>query len=192
MRSSPVQQLTATPSAGAWSATAATLDDGTYTAQALRDDGDGHRGASPALTFTVTRPPAPQPVPQAAPAPPPPPRPAPVAPTLRASLPSRFAAARGGKLALVASARSTVTASLRRTGAGHRRGARCPPGKPGRKGRACTAILERRTVTLKAKAGRSVLAFGRGLHRGQWVATLVAADRAGLRSAPVTLHFRVA
>ena len=188
----PVQELTATPSAGAWSATAAALDDGAYTAQAVRDDGDGHTGTSPALSFTVTRPPAPQPTPQPTPVPTPAPTPAPVPPTLRATLPSRFGPAKGAKLALVASARSTVTASLRRTGAGHRKGARCLPGKPGRKGRACTATLERRTVSVKAKAGRTVVVFGRGLHRGRWVATLVAADRAGLRSAPVTLRFRVA
>ena len=140
----------------------------------------------------MARPPAPQPTPQPTPVPTPAPTPAPVAPTLRATLPSRFGPAKGAKLARSSRAPGRPSPpTLRRTGAGHRKGARCLPGKPGRKGRACTATLERRTVSVKVKAGRTVVAFGRGLHRGRWVATLVAADRAGLRSAPVTLRFRV-
>jgi hypothetical protein len=49
----PVQTLTPTRSAGAWTATAATLADGTYTAKASQADGSGNTGTSAASTFTV-------------------------------------------------------------------------------------------------------------------------------------------
>ncbi len=49
----PVQSLTSAVSAGAWSATAAALADGTYTAQATQSDTSGNVGTSAAATFTV-------------------------------------------------------------------------------------------------------------------------------------------
>ena len=49
----PVQTLNATRSGATWSATAATLADGTYTAQATQADGSGNTGTTGANTFTV-------------------------------------------------------------------------------------------------------------------------------------------
>jgi hypothetical protein len=49
----PVQQLTAARSGAAWSAVAAALPDGQYTAQATQPGADGINGLSGATTFTV-------------------------------------------------------------------------------------------------------------------------------------------
>jgi hypothetical protein len=55
----PVQTLPATVSGGSWSATAATLADGTYTVRAEQSDAAGNTGTSATRTFTVdTTPPA--------------------------------------------------------------------------------------------------------------------------------------
>jgi hypothetical protein len=49
----PVQTLNATRSGATWSATAAALADGTYTAQATQSDSGGNTGTSLPRTFTV-------------------------------------------------------------------------------------------------------------------------------------------
>jgi Bacterial Ig-like domain len=49
----PVRTVIATRSGGSWTATAPTLADGTYTAQAEQADGAGNTGRSAASTFTV-------------------------------------------------------------------------------------------------------------------------------------------
>jgi hypothetical protein len=49
----PVQTINATRSATSWSTTAATLAEGTYTAQASQQDAAGNTGTSSAVTFTV-------------------------------------------------------------------------------------------------------------------------------------------
>jgi hypothetical protein len=49
----PVQTLTPTRSAATWTATAATLADGTYTARATQTDGSGNTGTSTASTFIL-------------------------------------------------------------------------------------------------------------------------------------------
>jgi hypothetical protein len=49
----PAQTLTAARSGSSWSATAATLTDGTYTVRATQPDAAGNTGTSAARTFTV-------------------------------------------------------------------------------------------------------------------------------------------
>jgi Bacterial Ig-like domain len=49
----PVQTLSATPSGGSWSATAASLADGTYTVRAYQSDGAGNTGYSLTRTFAI-------------------------------------------------------------------------------------------------------------------------------------------
>ena len=51
-----LQQIDVTRSGGSWSADAATLMPGTYTAQAKQDDSAGHSTQSGANTFTITEP----------------------------------------------------------------------------------------------------------------------------------------
>ena len=50
---SPIQTLTPTRAAAAWSATPASLSDGTYTVTVTQTDAAGHSGTSGAVTFTV-------------------------------------------------------------------------------------------------------------------------------------------
>ena len=53
----PVQTLTGSGSGGNWQATAATLEPGTYSAQASAADGAGNEGLSSVHAFTVLAPP---------------------------------------------------------------------------------------------------------------------------------------
>jgi hypothetical protein len=131
------------------------------------------------------------PGPSTDPGPSPPASPQPVPParlSLRAKLAaSSFTRKRGTRLTLTTDGAARVKAVLSRTAAGRRSGTRCvAPAKSRRAGKACTRVLQTKTVTMTALRGTTVVAFGRGLTGGTWTATLSAAG-----AAPVKLTFRV-
>jgi hypothetical protein len=61
-----------------------------------------------------------------------------------------------------------------------------------KRGRRCTLTVVRRRVSLRAAAGANRLSFRTtGLRPGRYVATIVATDTAGNRSAPVTVSLLI-
>jgi hypothetical protein len=108
-----IQSLTASPAGSGWSAKAAPLADGTYTAQAEQPDAAGNVGSSAVVTFTIDTPDPPPPLP---PDPPSPPDPDPAAPTfVLAPAEERLADALAGRLTVVAGCASACRVSARIT-----------------------------------------------------------------------------
>jgi hypothetical protein len=103
---------------------------------------------------------------------------------------ARFPGRKGTKLALGVSERARVTIKLVRSAKGRRAGKRCVA-RAGR-GKACSLVLERRTVTVSVAPGAAPVAFGRKLRRGAWSGTAVAVDGSGRRSKPIIFRFTVA
>ncbi|WP_156028425.1 hypothetical protein [Candidatus Solirubrobacter pratensis] len=148
-------------------------------------------GVEPTPSPDPTPTPGPGPSTDPNPVPPPPASPQPVPPA-RLSLGAKLAASsftrkRGTRLTLTTDGAASVKAVLSRTAAGRRSGTKCvAPAKSRHGGKACTRVLQTKTVTLAAHRGTTVVAFGRGLTGGTWTATLSAAG-----AAPVKLTFRV-
>ncbi|CAA9510700.1 MAG: hypothetical protein AVDCRST_MAG85-2320 [uncultured Solirubrobacteraceae bacterium] len=95
-----------------------------------------------------------------------------------------FRRAKGTKLSLTLDRAAVVTVTLRRELAGRRKGKACS--RSARTGKRCTVLAAAGTRRVAGKAGTTSVAFGKGLRRGRYVATVVAE-----RSAPVTLRFTV-
>jgi hypothetical protein len=115
------------------------------------------------------------------------PGPAPGPLQLRATLTSRsFVTSKGTTLTLVTNASAKVKALLTRTAPGRLAKRRCVAPSRAPKGKRCTRTLSTKTLKVTAHSGRTKLAFGKGLTRGNWIATLTAP---GAHS--VTLRFQV-
>jgi hypothetical protein len=95
-----------------------------------------------------------------------------------------FARRTGTKLSFTLDRAATVTAKLERLVSGRRKGKACSP--TARRGRRCTARVAAGSRRFDAKAGRTTVAFGKGLRRGRYVATLRTAG-----GTPVVLRFTV-
>jgi hypothetical protein len=107
--------------------------------------------------------------------------------SLRAKLAaSSFTTRKGTKLTLTTDAAAKVKAVLTRAVKGRLAGKRCVAPNRARRGKACTRVLQTKTLTLNVKRGTTAAAFGRKLTRGTWTATLTAPG-----AKPVTLSFRV-
>ena len=70
------------------------------------------------------------------------------------------------------SEKATVTVTLTRAATGRKVGKRCKAGA--KKGRKCTVAVPAGKVTLKPKAAKVTVAFGKGLRAGSYTAKLTA------------------
>ena len=101
----------------------------------------------------------------------------------------RFKRSAGTSLDFALSAAATVKVTVAGTRKGRRKDGRCS--KTAKRGKRCTIKLKRVTLTLTGRSGANRVAFGRGLKRGRYSATVVATDGEGRSSAPVVLRFVV-
>ena len=145
-------------------------------------DGAAARGACPA--------PPVEPAPPAAPAPPVGPAPS-TAPALAGVklAATRFKRSAGTRLDFALSAAATVKVTLTGARKGRRTGGRCST--TAKRGKRCTIKLKRVTLSFTGRSGANRVAFGRGLKRGSYKATVVATDGEGRSSASVVFRFVV-
>ena len=90
----------------------------------------------------------------------------------------------GTRLSFSLDRAATVAVLLQRKAAGRRQGRTCSA--KAKKGKRCSLLVAAGARSISAKAGTTKVAFGKGLKRGSYTATLVAGG-----SAPATLHFTV-
>jgi hypothetical protein len=82
-----------------------------------------------------------------------------------------------------------VKVTLSGASKGRRKNGRCST--TAKRGKRCTIKLKRVTLALTGRSGANRVAFGRGLKRGSYKATVVATDEGGRSSASVVIRFVV-